>query len=132
MKGTGVFLTTAGLTLIGFAGPSCHGSPASPGPHPIDPNIPREFRLAQTTVATEYDQPCAREVEWHQFVWVPVDGAFQCGGEEANGCFTPPRTIRYNFHTPTVLRHEAGHAILYRIGDPRWQCYEHDPGCPSQ
>ncbi len=57
----------------------------------------------------------------------PFDGVFRCGEVEANGCFsTGGPEIKWNTFTPTVLRHEFGHGILWASSDPNWACWQHD------
>lgn len=90
-----------------------------------DARIGAEFRIAQVKVATEYDRPAAWSVDVMSFVWRPVDGSFMCNGVSANGCYSTRGTIEYNLHMPEVIRHESGHAILHRLHDSRWKCYEH-------
>jgi hypothetical protein len=58
--------------------------------------------------------------------WIPHDGGFGDGGY-TNGLFTPNSfTIKWNIHTPTVLRHEAGHAILHFLDHPCRSCWSVD------
>lgn len=71
--------------------------------------------------------------------WVPHDGPFKCGNREGcNGCFTPVTfVVRWNIHTPRVIRHEAGHAILHFLDHPCRSCWSVDltvtlhTGCES-
>ena len=86
-----------------------------------------EFAIAQVKVSAEYN-PRARLVSVDDFSWHDHDGPMMCGGVWANGCFgTRPPRIEFNSRTPSVIRHESGHAILWKIGDDRWKCFEH--GC---
>lgn len=62
------------------------------------------------------------------FDWTERRGLFSCGDElDRAGCFWPnPQgrsRIEWSADHPGVVRHEAGHAILYALGDPRWSCY---------
>jgi hypothetical protein len=58
------------------------------------------------------------------------DDIFKCGRvKEAVGCFATPNEITV-LAGPTqkaILRHEFGHGILYKLGDDRWPCFEHNP-----
>jgi hypothetical protein len=63
-------------------------------------------------------------VKWSSFEWRTHDGAFwDCKtwieGEwwPSNGCVVGD-VIHWNIHTPGVIRHEAGHAILRKLGHP--------------
>lgn len=70
--------------------------------------------------------PEAHTIHPEMFQWEAVDGVFDCGGKRANGCFSPSRRlVRYNTETPSVVRHEAGHAILWKLGRECWRDYEH-------
>lgn len=60
-----------------------------------------------------------------QCTWIPHDGPLPYNGGYANGLFTP-YTVRWNVRTPTVLRHEAGHAILYKLGHACKSCWSVD------
>jgi hypothetical protein len=63
------------------------------------------------------------------FKWVEVDGMFMCNGAKMDGCFSTSGTITYNIQAPRIIRHEAGHAILYKLRDKRWKCFEHVEKC---
>ena len=68
----------------------------------------------------------AYSVQPEQFHFEAMPGPFDCGGILANGCYSSGTgKIRYNRRTPDVIKHEAGHAILNRLGHPDWRCYEH-------
>lgn len=57
-------------------------------------------------------------------IWIPHDGPLE---SYANGEFNPNIfTIRWNIHTPTVIRHEAGHAILRHLKHICWACWSVD------
>ena len=57
------------------------------------------------------------------FTWHFHDGPVTCGGVQANGCFThPSAVIRINTQTIHVVRHEAGHAILWFLDHPCFRC----------
>jgi len=69
-------------------------------------------------------------VRIEEFTFEASSLAFSCAGYlETAGCFNPPRHIQYWASYPEVIKHEAKHAILYRLGDPRWKCIEHPGGC---
>jgi len=51
-------------------------------------------------------------------------GSFYCNGVQANGCYGAG-LIKWNVKTPQVIRHEAGHAILHKLREKYWYCYEH-------
>lgn len=89
--------------------------------------VEAEFAIAQAKVAGGYTIR-ALAISVGDFSWRKSYGAFDCGGQEANGCFhTRGRLIEWNVYTPSVIRHEAGHGILFVLGDDGWKCFEH--GC---
>jgi hypothetical protein len=69
------------------------------------------------------------------FMFVRREAPFRCGPvEEAVGCFLPGiSTIWWYAGTPGVIKHEAQHAILWKLGDKRWSCFGHtgEP-CPPE
>ena len=76
-----------------------------------------------------------QSVQKHDFSWKEMPGVFECGGVQANGCYTR-RTgshslIRWNKDTPSALRHEIGHGILDKLGYSCWNEYQHtERSCP--
>lgn len=62
--------------------------------------------------------------------WVPHDGMFKTSASYtgwANGEFDPNTfTIKWNTQTPSVIRHEAGHAILHFVDHPCASCWSVD------
>lgn len=116
-----------GLLLLATAGLAGCGLPTGPGE--IPEWIRGEWVIAQGKVATVYGRPEGRGIPPEQVRWEAIEGTLECGGVKANGCYDPGRReIRYNSLTPEVVRHEAGHAILHILGDPRWRGYEHEGG----
>lgn len=95
------------------------------GPDPAG-IIEAEFAIAQAKVAKDYTIR-AWAVSVGDFSWKKSYGPFMCGDELANGCFsTGGPTITWNTETPSVIRHECMHGILYVLGDKRWRCVEHE------
>ena len=61
------------------------------------------------------------------FTWRFYDGPVPCGSSHSNGCFTHPMAIiRVNTQTPHVIRHEAGHAILWFLDHRCFKCISID------
>lgn len=87
-----------------------------------------EWRIAQELSAVRAGQ-AAFAVHPEHFVIKAIVGPFECGGVMANGCFThglfTTPTIRWNTETPSVIRHEGQHAILWKLGHPDFKCVEH-------
>lgn len=61
------------------------------------------------------------------FRWELMEGVFKCGSTKGTaGCFSyRDRRIRVWLERPGAVIHESKHAILYDLGDGRWECYEH-------
>jgi len=118
-------LVTAVFVL--FSLPGCSAGPA--GPTEIPEWIRVEWAIGECRVAAlnppPKRNPQANLLDGYRFIEEP--GVFRCGNQpEANGCHSyGSRTIRYNVQTPTVIRHEAGHAILHALSDPRASEFEH-------
>lgn len=115
-----------GLLLV-FSLFGCNIPPTSPQP-PLEPHIYKGWQGAQYLLTQLKPPPVCDPYRYRaeDFVFRPVDGMFKCDDIQTSGCFKPPKLISYNIHTPDVLRHEGGHAILYAMKDPRWQCFQHD------
>jgi hypothetical protein len=103
--------------------------PGSPDPG-YDELKAKEWQIAQDKLTQPpWNESRAYDVSpWH-VNWREHEGTFDCGGVEANGCYKTQGggTVIWNTLTPTVIRHEAGHAILHKLGRKDWKCYEH--GC---
>lgn len=68
----------------------------------------------------------AYEIFAHNFRWKQKDALFNCDGVLTNGCFWSSRDlIAWNTNTPTVVRIEAEHAILWKLGHPEWITFPH-------
>ena len=69
-----------------------------------------------------------RTVKHTKFLFVAHDGPLYLGGEQVGGYFEPGlRRIHYQEEMMNAaIPHEACHAILYELGDPRWHCVFHD------
>jgi len=100
-------------------------------PTPLPDFIVSEWGTAQMKLINEgWDTEFnVRRILPEMFSIFPRMGQFYCGDVLANGCFDPPSTIIYNFDTPQVIRHEALHAILYKLKHPGWVCPEHAEKC---
>jgi hypothetical protein len=97
----------------------------------LDPVIISEWGAAQVILIEQNWQDYFQidRVKPQMFNFTEHAEPFHCNGQLANGCFSPPWDITYNKQTPQVIRHEAGHAILYRVRDYRWRCFEHKEKC---
>ena len=98
--------------LCAFLGAVVSCSPTAPSalPTAYEEVIQSEWIIAQRLLL---DVGVTRSVlvKPTQCTWIPHDGPLPYKGGYANGLFTP-YTVRWNVRTPTVIRHEAGHAIL--------------------
>ena len=112
------------LVCVLLGAVSC--SPTSPSELPIayEEVIRSEWTIAQKLL---FDVGVTRSdlVKPNQCTWIPHDGPLPYNGGYANGLFRP-YTIRWNVRTPTVLRHEAGHAILHFLDHPCASCWSVD------
>ena len=107
------------LALAGYA--------TSTSPDEITPAMRAEWQLAQVALSSHlWGRADALNVHPDTFRWTAINGPFSCAKVQANGCYGNDH-VQWNTRTPTVIRHEGGHAILERLGDRRWRCYEHDP-----
>lgn len=80
----------------------------------------------------EAGYPRARHIPPHYFEFVGhepghIDGdAYMMDGQWVYGHFDPNRAeIHFCVTIKRVVRHEAGHAILWAIHRSEWQCWEH-------
>ena len=69
-----------------------------------------------------------RSVHHRKFLFVSHREPLYLGGEPVGGFFEPSlRRIHYRESMMDgAIPHEACHAILYDLGDPRWRCVFHD------
>jgi hypothetical protein len=74
-----------------------------------------EWKIAQDFFAPVVGNK-VYNVGWEQFGWKAHDGAFACGKWTSNGCLENGKVIHWNIHTPGVIKHEAAHAILKKLG----------------
>ena len=113
------------LLLCGvLATVSCNPTSPSDLPSAYAEVIRSEWSVAQRLLA---DQDVRSDLEPKHCTWIPHDGPLPYKGGYANGLFTPSgRIVRWNVLTPTVLRHEAGHAILYSVNHRCKSCWSVD------
>jgi hypothetical protein len=68
-----------------------------------------------------------RSVGPEKFFFVPHVEPLYLDGEQVGGIFEPSQN-RIHYHEPMMegaIPHEACHAILYALKDPRWRCVFH-------
>ena len=100
--------------------------PGAPSPvYPYDATKHIEWRIAQEKLSRPPWEVDAFSVERWQVEWKESPGSFYCGEILTDGCYWKG-VITWNVQISTVIRHEAGHAILHKLKDPRWEAYEHD------
>jgi len=138
-----VRLEVAGAILIWAA--ACTSTTT---PEISEPWIQREWSIAQCNL-TSMGIAGASHVyaEWFDFIPhaperdIVVDGGTHEGLFQTNagqwvwGYFDPNRReIHYSTSTQQVVRHEAGHAIMWALDHSWWRCYGHgdEPECPPQ
>ena len=90
--------------------------PTSPPP----PSTPEWWALGQSDVVC-FDKR-ATTVGWDWIEFRPAARPFTCGDVVGTvGCFRLPNVIEYTVGSEYVLRHEATHAILYKLNNPCWR-----------
>ena len=81
--------------------------------------VQAEWKFAQDFLAPVVGEK-VYNIGWDMFSWKAYNGSFSCGEwPSVNGC-VDGNTIYWNILTPGVIRHEAAHAILRKLGHP---CY---------
>jgi hypothetical protein len=117
-----------GTVLIGWVILiGCEASLTRPGEVPDW--IREEWKIGQDLLV-ERAGSGVYNVHPEHFSFVEHDGIVDC--DYPNGCngkfvhgFGHTPTIHYNKLTPTVIHHEAMHAILWKLGHPDFECIEH-------
>lgn len=66
------------------------------------------------------------ELKWDDFVWKETNSVIDCAGTLTGGCYRDG-LIEYWVDQPDAIRHEAGHAVLHRMGYEDWRLWQHDP-----
>lgn len=78
----------------------------------------------------------AVDVSPESFRWEVLSSQFYCGNEYTSGCFSPDEElIRFYEKHSFVIKHEAGHAIVWKLNKrPLWKCYGHPEKdwCPDK
>ena len=130
------------LITLACTNTSPTATPISP---PLPPVVSTEWAIAQKNLVA-YVGDRAHSIVPEMFVWKEHPGRLPCPPSNEprfNGCFHPdapggPR-IEWDRAAPSILHHESGHAILWALENPRWDCFEHDdlafpnyePACTS-
>jgi hypothetical protein len=121
------------LLLAGWA---CFGAPTSPtdGSDEEIAELWAEGQQWLLTLNTQWTaagapiQGDVRSVRYSKFLFVSHSDPLFLGGEQVGGFFEPGLR-RIHYHEPMMhgaIPHEACHAILYELGDPRWRCVFHN------
>ena len=138
------YSTALFLFLITLACTNSSPTAASVSPT-LPPVVYAEWDIALKNLGS-YVGDRAHSVSPETFLWKEQPGKLPCPPSyepRFNGCFHPdglggPR-IEWDRAAPSILHHESGHAILWALKDPRWDCFEHDdpaysnyePACTS-
>ena len=119
----GLILKVSVFSLIQLSTQLLMGCNNAFSPTPItDPLITQGFAEGQKIVAAMNPVGDPFTVRADEFRWEKMAGRFTCGDVAGvQGCFTEPNRVRYTAGALDVIGHEAGHAILFRLGDPRWR-----------
>lgn len=103
-------------------------------PSTFDPHIQPEFDIAVCRLQDVVSN--FKNVKPSDFFYFPRTPTLQVGGCGAYqlkghgyvfGHFTIPNQVHYSSNCPQVIRHELGHAILFKLKDPHYRCWEHYP-----
>jgi hypothetical protein len=108
---------------------SCGLSSPTDLPAAYEDVIRTEWALAQRLLG-ELDVDRVVLVVPEICTWVPHDGMVKTSISDtgwANGVFYPRNfVVEWNIHTPQVIRHEAGHAILHFLDHRCRSCFSVD------
>jgi hypothetical protein len=113
-----------GLALLALVGCATHRLPASQ-----TYLIQWYWHQAQAALAS-YTHGASYQVSHGLVRWRTFNGPFTCGGgpPTAGGCFyaTPNGLqIDYIAYMPHIIEHEACHAILFVLNNPKWGSHCH-------
>ncbi len=89
--------------------------------------IRAEWHIAQH-ILTDIVGDKAFTVFPDHFRWQEETEMFACGKDypAVHGCYAyEQKLITWNINAPTVIRHEAQHAILHKLKDSRWRTFPH-------
>jgi len=84
--------------------------------------VNEEWAIGQSQLAPVYGQR-VYDVWPSMFNWEQMPNIFMCGDVRAVGCFSPLHR-KIQWFDAHAIRHEAGHAILWKLGED-WRDYEH-------
>ena len=115
-----------------LSGPSGVISPSNN----LDPVIREMWAIAQERLLEDLPDITGDpfSINAEDFRWELMGGMFKCGSTpETAGCFSyKKRRIRVWLERPGAVIHESKHAILFDLGDSRWQCFEHPNEQPCE
>jgi hypothetical protein len=119
-------LTRVVILILAFGCVSCSQSAPTDLPPAYEEVIRSEWSIAQKALAELSVNSIGLAVP-ELCTWIPYDGPIETSASWtgfANGVFDPHGfVIQWNTRTPTVIRHEAGHAILQFLDHPCWSCW---------
>lgn len=123
--------TNAPLAVTDIPGPHVSATPATTAVRPSQGDIDAQWALGQAGLA-EFVGARAYLVHSDQFRLKKRSGPFTCGStKNAWGCFWAPQAV-IEWYDVRILEHESKHAILWKLGDRRWRCVDHEPDCLSR
>jgi hypothetical protein len=137
LRSAGVAVKCIVIASCLCAASACSGSPTSPTDSVGE--IASLWKEGQSTLLQLNEQWLAEgqppirgnvlSVKHTHFDFISHRQPLLLDGERVAGYFEPSSRIHY--HEPLMhgaIPHEAGHAILYKLKDPRWHCVGH-PNC---
>ena len=132
-------LALAALPLMSMMSMSCTAGPTSASSSNVsdDARLNELWAEGQSSLA-QLSKQWAEEgaspiggdvfsVSPFRFSFVAHDEPLSLRGEPVGGYFDPS-TQSVHFYRPMMdgaIQHEAGHAVLYALADPRWRCVFH-------
>ena len=134
-----LWLALAALPVMSMMSMSCTAGPTSASSNVFDEARLNElWAEGQSSLAQlsgqwleEGTRPIGGDVfsvSPSRFSFVAHDEPLSLRGEPVGGYFDPS-TQSVHFYRPMMdgaIQHEAGHAVLYALADPRWRCVFHD------
>jgi len=112
---------------------SCSGAPTSARSISAsdEARLNELWAEGQSSLTQEGTRPIGGDVfsvSPSRFSFVAHDEPLSLRGEPVGGYFDAA-TQSVHFYRPMMdgaIQHEAGHAVLYALADPRWRCVFHD------
>lgn len=107
---------------------SCMYAPTAPSEVP-DWVHPYWQQAQRELIAVGYVRAGEIPPNWFRFIAHPPDprcgNCYYLGTQWVYGHYGTFGGVHYCTEARHVVRHEAGHAILHKLGSKKWMCWEH-------